>query len=84
MQLFVVAGNTQGIKRQPQMIELLFLIFGANMHVMACRCTCNRVVARKGESCMIYGSSFSGSVPKIRTVATLANIVKITFQLFLG
>jgi len=84
MLLFVVAGNTEGIKRQPQMIELLFLIIRANMHVVACRCTRNRIVTCKRESGMIYGSSFSGSMSKIRAVATLANIVRITFQLFLG
>lgn len=35
--LVIVAIDAERNRRQPQMKELLFLVFGAHMHVMACR-----------------------------------------------
>ena len=66
------------------MIELLLLIFRADMHVMACRSTSYSAVSRQRKPGMVYRSLLSGGMTKIRTVAVLANFVKIIFQLFLG
>lgn len=78
--LFVVAGYTQVIEGQAQMIELLLLVFCADMHGVAGYGAGDRTIISQRQPGMIDDLFFTGTVAKAGTMAADAERVEVSFH----